>query len=430
MIFVRSLLLYLLAAIFALLLVLASFARVGAQAIALAYEPVATVNLITQGEIIPGGTFTVAYGVNSLTPMVSLQGQIEFDPEKVELLTVMPAAVTWNVVTNQVTPGRFKFAAYGSIPVSGSIVLARYKAKMGSFASLGFSGAKVNDAELAPANTTIGIAWLRVSGAVKYWKQSLVPVTGTIWLSNTSQVVSTQIGSGGSFTGSVRLAEAYTATVESTLPSFNEAVTAYDAALALRHSVGVIQLSELEQVLANATKEGGVTALDAAQIARAAIELESSCSPTFATQKVVNVLGHTNLGSIEVGVMCDVSGNWLPEGSPVASKAPEAISEATYQDGKLRLVSDEDALALTIKSSVPISNFETTKSTVAISDDGKTVAIYSTEPFKEMEFGLQFPEGTYTVNLEVQVDEKGYEPFVIKIADAPRSTLFFPALGR
>lgn len=193
------------------------------------------------------------------------------------ILTFSSAEVTgltsgWTMSTAGSTPGQVVLQLTGSTPLSspsGAVALLNFTSAAspeGATGVLTISAATVNGGAVSNERAGGNITLLRrfaISGAVTYWKDAKVVPDANLALTSFDPKTDITDASGG-FGWAQVYAGSHTLTPSKT--GNDNGITAYDAALVLRHSVNLESLSGKALIVADVTGDGSISSADASKI--------------------------------------------------------------------------------------------------------------------------------------------------------------------
>jgi VCBS repeat-containing protein len=288
---------------------------------------------------------------------------VSFDPAIASFLSAETGELSagWLMTTSALAPGQVRLTLHaissaaaqtdGSPAffqaVGGSLALLHFQATGGQGASsaLTIVNALLNHggamAQTDSGSFSIGFLY-DISGHVRFWQGSR-PVVGATLTASGGSSASTLTNADGAYTLSALPTGAHTVTPAKT-DQIN-GVTAFDAALALRHSVGLALLVGYAASAADVTGSGDITAADASLILRRSVEETGLQFPASgpiwrfdpASRVYANLDAHQSGQDYTALLMGDASGNWsgatLSAMSVAIADAPLTIEVASEADG-------------------------------------------------------------------------------------------------
>lgn len=228
---------------------------------------------------------SVASDVSTLS-ILAYQFTLTYDPNVIQIADVVKAATLsagWTVSYN-VTGGQVQIAAYGTSALTGSgpllNLLFNTSNNGGATSNLTFASFKFNEgapiAETRDGSVRVGS--LGISGQVTYAPNSQ-PVSGAaLSISGASAGSTTSAGNGG-YTLAINVVGDYAVTPSKT-GDLRDALSGLDAAYILQYVIGTRTFNAYQSAVADVSQADGVTAYDAALIARYLVNLQDPPSLT------------------------------------------------------------------------------------------------------------------------------------------------------
>lgn len=229
-----------------------------------------------------GGTISIPIHVSDLTDKFVYSSDITITYDAAVLQAVDTdisgtrlEAAGWGTPTKNITTGKITMAMAGSTPLTGNGVLVKMIFNIvgttGTTSPLHFDSALCNEGQ-PPVIVTDGFFTVMetkfdISGRVGYYSDINTPVGDVnVVAAGPENKTSTTLASGDyellDLTGGD-----YTVTPDKS-GSINSAITAYDASIILRYSVGTYNLMPYAKIAADVSGNGSITAYDASFILR------------------------------------------------------------------------------------------------------------------------------------------------------------------
>lgn len=310
----------------------------------------------------------------NVTGLGAVEIEFTFNPAVLSARTARVGTLTagWSLSANLDTPGRvtLSMANASTVTGSGSLAVIVFQVSGAPTAStpLGFQRISLNDGALVVTSNdglfTVN-GFHRLSGQVNYFGSGLPVAAADLTLagSGTFTVSSDQEGS-FAFpkvpTGSYRLTPTKTNEITE--------ITAYDAALVLAASAGLLTLSPEQFLAADVNRNGAVSAMDAFYILQKAVGLIEGQFPgagriwDFAPEERSYSLLNSDQGAQDFTAVLvgDVSGNWKPRSAPGAALAsgppddPSGQAVVSLDHGPPIAGSDQCARVMLKSRSLPV----------------------------------------------------------------------------
>ncbi|MFM8334973.1 MAG: IPT/TIG domain-containing protein, partial [Opitutaceae bacterium] len=274
-----------------------------------------------------GAIITVPLDIANATGLVAADITVTYASAVLKLrgATAGSLASGWTLLPNTSTIGEVRLSmASGGSAVSGTGTLANLEFEVlgssGQTSALTITAARLNDGAVTAtriAGSVAVSAGYVISGRVGYWADASRVVTGTTLTLEGAGTVTTTNGSDGTYRFENLQNIAYSVTPAKTTQV--EAITAYDAALALRHAVGLTILTGNAAKAADVNLSGEITSMDAYHILRQSAQLEpiSVAGAGRAWYFTPDKLTFPALSGSQTGqnftaiLLGDISGNWM-----------------------------------------------------------------------------------------------------------------------
>ncbi len=289
-----------------------------------------------------GDVVEVPISLSNVQGLRSAELTISFDSTVLSAQSARIGALSngWALEANAATPGQIVISAAGATAVSATGVIAYVQFNVVGAAqaqtALTVASASLNDGAISTESAnglfTVGSVF-SVAGTVRYYSNAAAVAGAALFLENSAaSTTTTTSGADGQFAFDSLRRDAYTLTA--TKQDDVREITAYDASLVLRSSVGLTTLTSNQRLAADVNRSGSVTALDAAYILERSVGLISGRFPGAGTywdfvpaERTFADLASNRTGQDFTAVLIgDVSGNWLPAdsqgGASAASVAP------------------------------------------------------------------------------------------------------------
>ncbi|MBI2954325.1 MAG: S8 family serine peptidase [Chloroflexi bacterium] len=254
----------------------------------------------------------------------------------------------WSLAANTNVPGQIRLSlasAGGTVDGSGSLAIVEFDivGSPGLTSTLHLASVSLNDGAI-PAQTADGSFQVNlvydVSGAVRYWSGG-VAVRDVALALNGDIGYSGRSGETGAYTVTNIARGTYTLT-----PSKSDGatgITAYDASLVLRHSVGLIDLTGHAATAADVNKNGSISSMDAFYILQKAVDLIALPFPGAGvvwdfdprSRSYASLDADRANEDFTAVLLGDVSGNWGAGASRPAIAAVQQPLLLTVAQGKV-----------------------------------------------------------------------------------------------
>ncbi len=243
----------------------------------------------------------------------------------------------WGAPTKNITAGKITMAMAGSSPLSGSGTLVKVLFNIlgttGNTSPLHFETSFCNEGEPAVITSdgffTVMETNFDIAGRIGYYSDQGKPVSDANVVATGAESKTAVSMASGDYDLSDLAAGNYTVTPQKT-GATNNAITAYDASIILRYSVGSYTLIPHAKIAADVSGNGSITAYDASFILRYSVgdvtgfpagsdwtfvphdfPIDDSNWSTAPRDRNYSPLDSDQLGQNYVGILYgDVSGNW------------------------------------------------------------------------------------------------------------------------
>jgi subtilisin family serine protease len=288
------------------------------------YSDVATLALPNTGGLAQSVVSVPVTGVG-LSGLAAADLTIGYSASLLQMKQVRLGNLTagWTLEANATPPGQLRLALSASTgPVEGSGVLATIDFEVlgpaGASCPLQFTAVKLNAGAIL-AQTEDGFfladSVYSLGGTVRYWSGS-IPVPNTALTANGERQYRAVSGSDGGFSVGGLARGAYTLKPSKT-DGANQ-ITAYDAALVLKHAVGLMTLTGQSARAADVDKSSTIDSMDAFYILQKSVGLIDVPFPGAGTvwefepaERAYQDLTTAQTGQDFTAVLLgDVSGNW------------------------------------------------------------------------------------------------------------------------
>lgn len=291
-----------------------------------------------------GNVVTVPVNAANIKGMVAASLTVTFDPAILMPLSASTGTLTagWTFGSNLDIPGQVRLnmiSPGGSVTGSGTLARIEFEVvgDPGSSSALTVSDISLNDGaitvELAPGAFNVDDVY-NVSGLISFWHASQ-PVSAAKLTLTGDKVYHAYSGLDGQYTLQGASIDAYTLT-PSKENGAGDAISAYDASLALQHDVGLITLSSHAAMAADVNNNSQITAMDAYYILQKAVGLISLPFPGAgvawkfdpAQRTIADLNQHVTGQNFTAVLLGDISGNWTDpgEGVPASTHEPRSAS--------------------------------------------------------------------------------------------------------
>ncbi|HID92941.1 MAG TPA: T9SS type A sorting domain-containing protein [bacterium (Candidatus Stahlbacteria)] len=290
------------------------------------YAGVATISIPdTSG--MPGDTIIVPIRITNAAGLgvISADITLSFDPDiltadSASIGEAVPAEGLYLVKSNP-TAGQIIIAVASAYPIGdGDLVTIPFivseDATPGDSCAIHFIKCKLNEdnvSSIAEDGLFVVISTYSISGHVRYYFNG-APIDSAL-ASISLQVTKTDINGYYIFSNLSDRQQNYTVTLDRTNPTWDEAVSSYDASYVMHHVAGHINLDEVQQIAADVSGNGLISSYDAAlilQYTAQAIEHFPVGDWTFTPEsRNYSSLSGNLTNQDYYGILYgDVSGNW------------------------------------------------------------------------------------------------------------------------
>jgi len=273
-----------------------------------------------------GGFISVPLDVANLAGLVAIGVTINYDPTQLRFSSVTKGSFLqdWTLVSNGDTEGEIRLGSASSgtgLSGSGSIAILEFQVlgEPGDVTALTLSDISLNDSAITPSETsgTVTVeAFSTLSGSVYFWGNSSNPVEGVTVTLEGAGTRTAHTDNNGEFT----LSQLPLADYQLSFSKVGEqdGISALDAALVLRHFVGLETLSGPSLIAADVDRNGQVSPMDAFRILQHSAGLQDISIPGGGVAWVFEppTRNYTELSQNLSGqdanaiLLGDVSGNW------------------------------------------------------------------------------------------------------------------------
>lgn len=290
-----------------------------------------------------GNVVTVPVNAANIQGLLAADLTITYDP----LVLIASSATTgsltagWAFASNLTPPGtiRLSMSSTGSVVGGGTLANIDFEVigAPGSTSALTITYSWFNDGAIT-VETTAGIFSVdnvyNVSGLISFWNGGL-PVPGTQLTLTGDRVYNAMSLTDGSYTVQGAAIDAYVLTAFKS--DGDNGISAYDASLALQHSVGLITLSGHAALAADVNSNGVINSMDATYILQKAADLISLPFPGSGkawkfdpAERSIGWLSSNISGQNFTAVLLgDISGNWTDPGTRIDKTGNEELRIAS-----------------------------------------------------------------------------------------------------
>lgn len=290
-----------------------------------------------------GNVVTVPVNAANIQGLLAADLTITYDPLILSAQSATTGSLTagWFIASNLNTPGEILISMGSPASVDGSGTLATIDFEVigapGSTSALTITYSWLNDGAIT-VETTAGLFSVdnvyNVSGAITFWNGAL-PVPGTQLSLTGDRVYNALSLTDGSFTIQGAAIDAYVLTASKS--DGDNGISAYDASLALQHSVKLITLSGHAALAADVNSNGAINSMDATYILQKAADLISLPFPGSgkawkfdpAERSIGWLSSNISEQNFTAVLLGDISGNWTDPGTRTDSTGDEELLTAS-----------------------------------------------------------------------------------------------------
>lgn len=363
---------------------------------------------------------------NNTGQMYSIDARLQYSPTHLAFVGIDQAGTLssgFQYILNTNTPGSIIITGQGNTPITdnaGLMLRLKFRALRAGTVPVKLTGVQVPEVLINGGSIPVAGEYGQVTvnaslwtGAAYYWNRPLKDVVVT--LTNGTDVVTTTTGWDGGYTAALPTLETWTATFNRETAQYDRnAVSSMDAALTHQYAAQLINLGDYAKLSADADGKQPITSYDANRILRYVaryVDNDAVCGKWRGENITAEVNGPTSSGHIsKLWMMCDVSGNWLPDGTVRSAEATDTPSITTtvisVEPLVVRVSSDQPFSGLALQfdqdvQSVTATGFDT------VQPNGGLVPLASmTAQVNTVDLTIVPVEGTEVLTLDsITVDE-------------------------
>lgn len=366
---------------------------------------------------------------NNTGQIYSIDARLQYSPTHLTFVGIDQqgtATQNYQYRLNTQTPGSIIITGQGQQPItdeSGLMLRLKFRAQRAGIVPVSLAGVQVAEVLInggaIPVNGEYGNVTVNASlwtGAVYFWNGNKPMKDVVVTLTNGTDVITGITGWDGGYTIPVPSLGTWTATFNrETTTSDRNAVSALDAALthsraALLTTFGIPYM----EWSADADEKQPITAYDANRILRYVARYndpDTVCGEWRAEKITAEVNGPNSGGHIsKLWLMCDVTGNWVPDGTVRAAELAETpvitTTVVSIDPLVLRVSSDQPFLGLALQfdqnvQAVTAAGFDTVEP-----NNGFVPLASMTDPVNSVDLTIVPSEDTDLLSLDsITVDE-------------------------
>jgi len=292
---------------------------------------------------------TTVVGANLIVPITfenntgkvfSIDARLQYSPTHLAFVAIDQAGTLssgFQYILNTQTPGQIIITGQGTQPItaeSGLMLSLKFRALRAGTVPVKLAGVQVSDVLInggqIPVIGEYGEVTVNASlwtGAVYFWNQNRQLKDVTVTLSNGTETITATTGWDGGYTAPLPTTGTWTATFSKPKSEFDRsAVSSLDAAITHQRAAQLTSFGiPFMEWSADADNRAPITSYDANRILRFVaqyVDSDAACGQWRGEEITAEVTGPTSSGHItKMWLMCDVTGNWVPDGTVRAAEA-------------------------------------------------------------------------------------------------------------